>query len=441
MLNVLLFIATYLGGYVLTIALNPAISFALYEAVYFFFPQNRWWGRMVPDISYSFFVVALMGLMLILNNSKLKDFKAFSAPQVKLAYVVLLLFAIAYYYAIFPDEHGTALNYFVKTFIIFTIALKLCDTPFKLDLYLYGYLYGAWYISFVAFQVGRNSGDRVEGIGTVDAPEANSMTAAIAPAIVIAVYYFIFTPNKYKKLAFAVAGVFIANAIVLINSRGSFLGTAVGITYFMGILFFSTYKFKHQKKVVMLIGVLGISGALYLADDGFIDRMMTMETEVEAAEERESGATRFHFWRAAWEMAKDHPFGNGWKGFNALSPAYIPPEIDTGGNRSRTVHSTWFEALTEIGYLGLIVFTLMIYYAWKKLGDARKHVVENYPKSVESTRIFYKLVALQAALITFVVCMTFINRMRAEILYWLILYSAIAYNIYVVNAKRTVTAR
>jgi hypothetical protein len=48
----------------------------------------------------------------------------------------------------------------------------------------------------------------------------------------------------------------------------------------------------------------------------------------------------------------------------------------------------------------------------------------------------WKMTAIQASLITFAISMTFLNRMRAEILYWLILYSACAYNIYVLKAEK-----
>ena len=48
---------------------------------------------------------------------------------------------------------------------------------------------------------------------------------------------------------------------------------------------------------------------------------------------------------------------------------------------------------------------------------------------------YFKIIALQASLFTYVVAMTFMNRLRAEILYWLILYTACAYNIYVIKSS------
>ena len=106
----------------------------------------------------------------------------------------------------------------------------------KLDFAICGYLFGCWYISFLTYQTGRNRGDRVEGIGTVDAPDANGIAAALAPSVVLCLYYFWLTKNKYIKIIFVIAGVFSANALILINSRASFL--AVG-----GIVFHVLFKF------------------------------------------------------------------------------------------------------------------------------------------------------------------------------------------------------
>ena len=47
---------------------------------------------------------------------------------------------------------------------------------------------------------------------------------------------------------------------------------------------------------------------------------------------------------------------------------------------------------------------------------------------------YYKIVAIEAMLISFLVAATFINRLRAEALYWIILYTACAYNIFILRS-------
>ena len=429
MLNVLMFYALYAAGFLASSFRNPVYAFTLYEAVYFFNPQQRWWGNLVPDISYSFFVVVLLIGLTVVNYGQIKQNKLLSTPQFRWMYVFLFLYFIAYFYAVLPEAHFDATIYFVKLIFIVSIAYKLCDSDTKLNYILYGYIFGAWYIGFVAFQTGRNWGARVEGIGTVDSPDSNGIAAAIAPSLVLCLYYFWTSKNWLLKGLVVIAGVFIANGLVLINSRGAFLAAAAGLGYFMFHLYFSSFQRKYQKSMAIFITVAGLAGSAVLVDTTFVERIKSISS-TKTTTEQESGSTRTYFWKAAWEMTKDHPFGTGYRSFNYYAPLYIPENIHTGGSKHRSVHSTWFETLTEVGYLGLFVFILMLYSAYRTLGLCKKMLRE-----ANQVDKYFKIIAIQAAFIAFIIAMSFLNRMRAEILYWLILYTACAYNIYVLKTQ------
>lgn len=430
MLHTLLFVSTYILGFILTFSSNPVYSFVLYEAVYFFNPLDRWWSYNLPNISYSFFTVILMFFAVFFNTTRQQSKNILlSAPQFKWTYSLLVLYLIAWFYAVNPEEHlVAAINYF-KLIIIISIAYKLVKNDQDLNYTLWGYIFGCWYISFLMWQTGRNVGLRVEGIGTVDSPDSNGIAAAIAPSLVLCLYYLWISKNKIYKLLFVFAGIFIANALILINSRGSFLAAGISIVYFMFYMYFSSLQQKHQKTTAILITILGISAMLYLADEFFFERLKTMQnTEIVA--EQETGSTRIIFWTSAWEMAKDYPFGSGLKGFDYYAPDYIPEDIDTGYSRNRSVHSTWFEALTEIGYLGLLLLILMVYSSFKTTRKCISHL-----RKKGDFDNYFKVISLEAALLSFMVAMSFMNRFRAEILYWLILYTACAYNIYVIKSQ------
>ncbi len=429
MLSVLMFYGTMISGFLLSFRHSLALSFVVYQAIYFFNPEKRWWGNLVPDISYSFFIVFFMFSLVVINHSRTKQNRIWAVPPLKWAIMVMVIYTAAYFYAISPDFHYIFMVYFIKLIIIMCIAYKLIGSVRDFSYVLYGYIFSAWYVSFYVYQIGRNSGNRVEGVGLVDSPDANGLAAAIAPALVLSLYYYWISANKVLKVAFAIAGVFMANAIVLINSRGAFLAVAIGVMFFMYYMYTSSFQRKHQKKMAVFITIAGLSGALYLADDDFIERVTGITSEVEAKDEKETGATRMIFWQAAWDMTKDHPFGNGYRGFNYYSPFYIPEDVDTGGKRNRSVHSTWFETLTEVGYLGLGAFLMMLWSAWKYLNKTKAYLKKN--NLVDD---YFKIVALQGSLLSFMVAMSFLNRMRAEVLYWLIMFAAAAYNVYVLKS-------
>jgi hypothetical protein len=427
MLNVLLFIGSYFAGVIFTFRSAPAFAFALYQAIYFFYPQGRWWGWMVPSLSYSFFTVVLMAVALAINFSKTKENKLMLIPPFRWMFLIMLMYIVASTYAVYPDFHNASMVNFIKLFIIMCIAFKIVISAKDLNIIVGSFIFGSWYISFMVFQVGRNSGDRVDGVGMVDSPDSNGTAAAIAPSLVLLLYYFWTTKNKLMKGVFAVAGAFIANAIVLINSRGAFLGVADSVAYFIFPMFFSKVQRKNQKLTVIFLVMFGLAGVAVVADDSFWARMGTISEE-KTSEGKESGATRTAFWGAAWDMAKDYPMGVGVSGFQFYAPQYIPKGINTGGSRNRAVHSTWVEALSELGYIGfvaLIAMVLSAFYCSRKTRAVLKeqgHVDE-----------YFKMYALEGALIAFLIAMTFLNRLRADVLYWCILYICCAYNIYVLK--------
>ncbi len=427
MFSVLIFYATYVIGFFGSLSKNPVYAFVLYELVYFFSPKQRWWGYLVPDISYSFFVVILMIGLVFINLEQTKQNKLLKIPTFRWMYGLLFLYVVTSLYAVSPEIHQEFTINFLKLLVIMSVAYKLCDSDSKLNYVLWGYIFGSWYIGFLTFQVGRNAGNRVEGVGTIDSPEANGIAAAIAPSLVLCLYYFWTTKKWWGKALFMIAGLFIANGLVLINSRGAFIGVAVSLLYFMLQMYFSSTKRKLQKSMAIFLTVAGLAGGSMLIDKSFIERIGTM-SNTEINEDKESGSTRIMFWIAAWEMAKDHPFGTGYRGFDHYATFYLPEDLNTGGSRRRSVHSSWFQALNEVGYLGLFAFVMMIFYAYRTLYFCKKELrkgnqVDNY----------FKVVALEAALLAYIVAMSFLNRTLAEVLYWLILYSACAYNIYVLK--------
>ena len=103
-------------------------------------------------------------------------------------------------------------------------------------------------------------------------------------------------------------------------------------------------------------------------------------------------------------MAKDYPFGAGAGAFQYYGTYYIPTHIDTGKSRQRAVHSTWFETLSEAGFLGLLFFMLMIWYTFKAFASVRKELWKRKDFIASSF-----VLSLSSGFVTFIVCMTFIN--------------------------------
>jgi hypothetical protein len=425
-LHVALFVLIMLFGFLGAVAIHPAFSFMLYELIFFFNPPDRWWAGMVPGLSYSFLSVVLMLVLGALNLNKGPN--PFKSGVFILIYLYFSLFLLANLYAVFPDLHFKVVKEYLTLIVVITLAYKLCTSEKILDYYIFAYVFGAWYIGFLTFQIGRNSGDRVEGIGTPESTDGNFTAASLAPSLVFAFYYFWMSKDWKVRIFIAVLGVFILNALVLINSRGAFLGLVVGFSYFFAYMYFSKVGNTGQKMAVIGFVILGLSGLVYVADKSFIERI-TGVSQVEMREDQTSGATRVFYWIAAWDMAKDYPFGKGVQSFFYYSPVYIPEDVKVAstntGTRNRSVHSSWFEILTEVGYLGWLIYGVLIYHSFRAMRRCRQVLCDG------GDRVrYFKVVAIQGAIIVFLFAMTFINRSRGEVLHWLFMFSALSYNLY-----------
>ncbi|WP_395345527.1 O-antigen ligase family protein [Ningiella sp. W23] len=428
----LFFYFSFLVCIVNSIRISAIFIFVLYQAYYFFNPATKWWGTHIPDIRFSFYIVLTLLIICAYKWSSLKENKIHKVPQFWFLYIMVLLYALVTPSAVFPDRQIMALDYLVTVAILVTVVYKLVRTERELDYILWGYMVFAGYLGYYVSQFGRTSSGRFQGAGMVDSPDANGVAAAIAPALVLCLYYFWVNPKFLNRVILTILGAFMANALVQLGSRGAFLGVAVSVSGFLYYLYFSKMRKKNQRMSVVFLTIFGLIGAVSVTDSAFWQRMTTMLTQSQNMEQTttETGATRFKFWAGAWDMAKDHPFGKGSSAFIFYSPVYVPESVATGASRNRAVHSTWFEALTEIGYLGLLMLIGVVYYSLITSRRAAKRLKEQ-----NKLPQYYKVIAIQCAFLGFIVTMTFLNRLRGEMLYWCILYCSIAYNLFYLKAE------
>lgn len=424
----LLFLLLFFSGVVATLTYSGVASFLLYQLVYFLNPDARWWSAQIPGISYSFVAAVLMLASLALGYRRYTEKSPWGGqPALKWMLVLLLFYYLSYvFFALVPVMHKRFTIDFTKLVIIVFTAYKLLSSEKALNASVWAYLIGATYIGYLATITGRNSGDRVEGIGVVDSPDANGVAAALVPAGVLLLYYAWMGGWKLRLLA-VVCGALIANGLVLINSRGAFLGTVAGVAPFLLLMFFSRHQQKGQKATALLIALFGISGALYVTDDQFWERMQTLQN----LESKESGAGRVTFWLKTFDMLEDHPMGMGVDGYNLLAPVYMDEET-RGGVEHRSVHSLWFQGLSEVGPLGFLAFLAMLGSLYRVSRKARRWVLE-----AGDNRKYFQLRALECALFSYLVAGSFINQFRAEILYWMILLLAAATNVFYLQHVRS----
>jgi hypothetical protein len=122
-------------------------------------------------------------------------------------------------------------------------------------------------------------------------------------------------------------------------------------------------------------------------------------------------------------MSKDYPLGVGGQGFHTLSPQYIPAHLLTEGTRA--AHSTWIKTLVEYGYIGLTIYIGYLFSSFHLSRKVRAHLLEK-----KYHYLFLQNVSLCSSFIALVVASTFMDRLYAELTYWMPAFMACYYNIY-----------
>ncbi len=430
MISVLLFFSAQLFSIVRGVFSNPAYLFVGYTLVYFMYHQRRWWYSMVPSLSYSFVISALI-VFLALFPRKRTSTTLLSVPPLK--YLILLsgYMVVVQAWAFLPDKHWYDTENFLKVTVVMLAAFKLCKTERDIHKYTVGFLIGAAYIGYYVLEVGRSAYGRVEGVGTVDAPDVNDMAAILASASIFALHYFWRSQNLVIKSLCVIGGALILNALVLMNSRGAFLGVILGAGFYVWSIFKSNVQINYKKFKVIGIVLAGLVSLSLIVDDQAITRFMSLKENTTLVKERQTGSTRVYFWLASLDMASDYPMGAGTGAFIALSPSYIPLDIDSGGSRNRAVHSTWFQVLTEVGYPGTLVFIMMIVSSFLLLLK-----IKRYSERYQKTELYFFSTVLQAGFISFLVAATFLDRFRAVVLYFFILFASASYNVFILQPNK-----
>ncbi len=188
-------------------------------------------------------------------------------------------------------------------------------------------------------------------------------------------------------------------------SRGGFLaGIAMGTIWWLR----SQHKFRG-----LFVALLVLSVILPALPNMFWDRMHTIQTYEE--EQEESALSRIHFWAVAVDMAMANPIlGIGFNGYNKTYDGY---DFSNGKyGQGRSVHSSFFGVLAELGYMGICLYLAILLGAFgscfqvKRL--SRQHLME--------AELAKGAAALEASLVAFVVGGSFVPWQYNEMLWHVI---------------------
>lgn len=188
---------------------------------------------------------------------------------------------------------------------------------------------------------------------------------ALALIITIPLMNFLRLTSPYKWIRRGLIAMMLLSAVAAAGSqsRGAFLAIAA-----MGTFMWWRAPNKLPGAVV---GVFAAVSILAFMPQSWHDRMSTISTY----EEDGSAMGRIHAWQTAINVANDRVVGAGYAMYDPrVFLIYYPRDSSSQFDPSvaRAAHSIYFQVLGEHGYIGLFLFLMIWFSAWRVGGRLRR---------------------------------------------------------------------
>lgn len=185
----------------------------------------------------------------------------------------------------------------------------------------------------------------VLGPGQSIIQDNNQLALALLMCLPLANYLRMQSDNKYVRWALWTGMGFTLVSVIGSYSRGALIALAA-----LGVVWW----FRSKRKILYLaIAVAFAVGIVGFMPQAFWDRVDT----IQVAQNDPSFHGRWVAWQVAYRYANDHfPLGAGFYGpqLAGIFHTYFPDESP------HAAHSIYFQVLGEHGYIGLLIYMLMI---------------------------------------------------------------------------------
>lgn len=303
----------------------------------------------------------VVGLLLLIPSLATGRFPNVTHPISLMSWLFLgTVLAAQYTTPVFaPFEGWGFVDQFARLLIVSLLAVTLLDTKQRVTQYL---AMIAASIGFYSAKGGVTSilvGGASFQLGIGAFPDNNDYALAVNMAIPMmaaaaSTLQVPFPGIKYIRKGFLLAIPLSILTIISTGSRGGLLALGT-LAVTMALL---------QKRRVQWLSGMALAAVLLYnfapMPQGYLDRMNTIRS-YDQSEDGGSALGRLHFWHVATIMAEKNPLGVGLRFYNLAYDSY-----DDGGGlhgSGRSVHSSHFQVLAEMGYAGLILWIGLFAYS------------------------------------------------------------------------------
>ncbi|WP_163834144.1 putative O-glycosylation ligase, exosortase A system-associated [Spartinivicinus ruber] len=336
---------------------RPHIGIFLFAWISYMNPHRLGWG-----FAYTFpfaYIIALVTIFAFIVSKENKKLPATPITVVLILFIVWI--GISTLFAVYPEAASTSYIEILKVQFITFLSMILIQSKERIHglVWVMALSIGFFGIKGGVFSLATGLSYRVWGPPGSVIEGNNELGVALLMIIPLLVYLYQNSSKKMLKRFLLASIMLCALSILSTFSRGAFLA-------FVCMLGFLWFKSKHKLPlaIVCIVSLLAITPFL---PDHWIERMGSIPVvgkyitnADEGPEIDESGLGRLSAWRMAFNIATHRVTAGGFKCWTPENFAlYSNPE------RVHDAHSIYFEVLGEQGFIGLFLFLLLFFLAWR----------------------------------------------------------------------------
>jgi probable O-glycosylation ligase (exosortase A-associated) len=190
--------------------------------------------------------------------------------------------------------------------------------------------------------------------GGMNAPN-NEFGVSLIMVLPLVFYQWQLATNRHLRRGLMVMGFLVGLAVILTYSRGALLG----VSAMAAVLWL-----KSRAKIPAAFLILAVALFVYnFAPEQWFNRMNTIENY----QGEGSAESRIWIWQVSLKIAEERPFFGG--GFRVTHWPDAANSLLTGSSLKRmtspmAAHSSYFDVLSEHGWVGLALFLMIGAYSW-----------------------------------------------------------------------------
>lgn len=359
-------------------------------------------------------IMAIIGLM------KDKSGKSYNVSNEKL-YKLVIFFAVL---AVVSVAYSIWASYSLKFVIgrllgimlMFYIIIKTSNNEKAFKAYITTLIICAIILSIETLKL---KGQGRLSVGSSYDP--NDLAQVMCTIIPIAIVYSFTRKTKIKYVYFGIT-ILLLFTILLTGSRGGLLGLFIVLPFILKSLIRDT---KSLMKI-LAVAILGVTIGVSLAPDYTIERfnsMFNLEDDYNVTGEK----GRLAIWGRGVDTMLSKPYGVG---INAFSSA----EGQAGG-RHKAAHNAFIQVGVELGFVGLLVFIMLLKRSFGILNILIKKYKKSEEKDISDTHAI--ALALRASMLGYLITGMFLSCAYTPLLFCLFgLIAAMSLNENITATKR-----